>query len=236
MSAVPDVNLAAPTPSSQPESSALPVAAPPQPAWEAVPSDAAGGYVASCRTEIFAPLDLVWRVMAVELAAYPEWCSFIRRIEPVHEGAAAKQPQQQPRALEVGALLKLELAWNKGDKPFDGAERVVRLSPPVPASAPDEARTALFCYDYAGLPSRLGLIRAHRAQQLKQAAEPGTPVQYETFVHFTSLMARFAGVQRVTAGLQRQAAELKQRCEALAAQQEQQQGLAEASNADQPAA
>lgn len=197
--------------------------------WESPPSS--GGYVAeSGCVEINAPLELVWRVLAVDVEQYADWNSFVTKLAPA-------EPEKGGSTLSVGSLLAIKVAWQRGDRPFDGQERVTRVCPPTaePAGsaagssdhassegdAPLAAQSALWAYDYAGLPSKLGLIQSHRVQQLYSGRPLQGPTRYESFIHFRGCFACCAGVQRVTKGFERQAADLKRRCEELAMAEQQ---------------
>jgi hypothetical protein len=78
----------------------------------------------------------------------------------------------------------------------------------------DEAgvRRACLAYVYEGLPSKLGLLKGTRWQQLAQG---DGATRYETVEIFSGPLVRLAGPGRVADGFRRHAEALKARAEAL---------------------
>lgn len=66
-------------------------------------------------------------------------------------------------------------------------------------------------YVYEGLPSKLGLVKGTRWQELTQ--EPGGPTRYHTVEEFSGPLVALAGPGRVEEGFRKHAASLKRRVE-----------------------
>ena len=144
--------------------------------------------------EIEAPLEVVWQVM-LDTEAYGEWNPFVVRAETA-----------QPAA--VGNTIVLHVRWANG-KGTRSPERITTIVPPT--TNEDGTTTALLSYVYAGLPSKLGLVRGTRHQRLTQA--PGGPTTYDTVEEFSGPLVRLAGPGRVADGFRRHAEALKTRAE-----------------------
>ncbi|MFL6062490.1 MAG: SRPBCC domain-containing protein [Marmoricola sp.] len=149
----------------------------------------------SARAEIDAPLDTVWAVM-MDVPAYGEWNPFCYRADcPV-----------PPRP---GDPIKLYVRWANG-RTQTSPERISQVVEPYDDGG---TRRALLAYVYEGLPSRLGLVRGTRLQELSQ--QPGGPCVYETVELFTGPLVALAGPERVRDGFQRHADALRLRAESL---------------------
>jgi hypothetical protein len=145
--------------------------------------------------DIDAPIDLVWHVM-LDVAAYGEWNPFITRAE------CATPPR-------TGDPIRLHVTFGNGTKVVS-PERISTIAPPYV----DEAGVtrATLAYVYEGAPSKLGLLRGTRWQQLAQAKGA---TRYETVEIFSGPLVRLAGPGRVADGFRRHAEALKTRAEAL---------------------
>lgn len=148
--------------------------------------------------DIDAPLDVVWAVMT-DTAGYGEWNPFVERVE------TAQPPQ-------VGNPIILHVMWSNGSR-NRSPERITALDGPTTDPATGTT-SAVMSYVYEGLPSKLGLVRSVRHQQLTQ--RPGGPTTYETVGEFSGPFVRFAGPARVADGFRRHAEGLKARAENLA--------------------
>jgi hypothetical protein len=144
--------------------------------------------------DIDAPIELVWRVM-LDVAAYGEWNPFITR-------ADCPTP---PRA---GDPIRLHVTFVNGTKVVS-PERISTVEPPYVDGGVTRATLA---YVYEGLPSKLGLLRGTRWQQLAQG---DGPTRYETVEIFSGPLVRLAGPGRVADGFRRHAQALKTRAESL---------------------
>lgn len=147
--------------------------------------------------EIDAPLDLVWQVM-LDTEAYGEWNPFVVRVET-------------PQPPAVGNPILLHVRWANG-RGTRSPEVITAIDPPHTDS--DGTTTACLSYVYAGLPSRLGLVRGTRHQRLTQLADG--PTRYDTVEEFSGPLVPLAGPGRVTEGFCRHAEALKRRVESLA--------------------
>jgi hypothetical protein len=143
--------------------------------------------------EIDAPLDVVWQTM-LDTEEYGEWNPFVVRVETA-----------QPPA--VGNPIVLHVRWANG-KSTRSPEVITAVEPPAVGV---DGKTALLSYEYAGLPSKLGLVRGTRHQRLTQA--PGGPTSYDTVEEFSGPLVRLAGPGRVAEGFRRHAEALKRRAE-----------------------
>jgi hypothetical protein len=146
--------------------------------------------------EIDAPLAVIWQVM-LDTEAYGEWNPFVVRAETA-----------QPPA--VGNPIALSVRWTNG-KGTRSPEVITAIEPP--ATAADGTATALLSYVYAGLPSKLGLVRGTRHQRLTQ--RPGQPTTYETWEEFSGPLVALAGPGRVAEGFRRHAVALERRVAAI---------------------
>ena len=147
----------------------------------------------SASIEIDAPIDLVWRIM-LDTASYGEWNPFIERVDI-------------DRAPAAGVPVVLHVRWANG-KTSSSPERITTVQDPANGEGAQNARLT---YEFEGWPHRLGLVHSTRHQTLTQA--PGGPTVYDTVMHLSGPMVRFAGPDRITDGLQRHAAGLKARAE-----------------------
>jgi len=145
---------------------------------------------------IDAPLAVVWQVM-LDTEAYAEWNPFVVRAETA-----------QPPA--VGNPIVLSVRWANG-KGTRSPEVITAIEPPTTAA--DGTTTALLSYVYAGLPSKLGLVRGTRHQKLTQP--PGRPTTYETWEEFSGPLVPLAGPGRVAEGFRRHADALERRVAAI---------------------
>jgi uncharacterized protein YndB with AHSA1/START domain len=150
----------------------------------------------SASVEIDAPLAVVWQAM-LDTEAYDEWNPFVVRAETA-----------QPPA--VGNPIVLHVRWANG-RSTRSPEVITAIEPP--AAGADGTLTALLSYEYAGLPSKLGLVRGTRHQRLTQS--PGGPTSYDTVEEFSGPLARLAGPRRIAEGFRRHAESLRRRAEAL---------------------
>jgi hypothetical protein len=147
---------------------------------------------AEARSEIAAPIDLVWSVM-LDVAKYGEWNPFLVRID-----AAGKT--------RVGTELRLEVKWVRGGG-AKSKERITRLEPP-------SAGRATLEYVFLGPLAATGAVRASRLQTLEQAA--GGPTVYHTYEEFGGWLAFALPLADVQAGFEAHARALKDRAERLA--------------------
>lgn len=144
------------------------------------------------RVEIDADLDTVWAVM-LDVDTYGEWNPFCFKVEC-------------PSPPQPGEEIKLHVRWANGFTQTS-PERISQVVHPY-----DDAgvRKALLGYVYEGLPSKLGLVKGERLQELSQA--PGGPTVYETVELFSGPLVALVAA-RVQEGFQRHAAALKVRAE-----------------------
>lgn len=148
------------------------------------------------RAEIDAPLDHVWAVM-LDTASYGEWNPFCFRAD------CASPPKP-------GDPIMLHVRWANG-RTTKSPERISQVVAPYDDPKTPGTRRALLAYVYEGLPSKLGLVRGTRLQQLSQ--EPGGPCVYDTVEQFSGPLVALAGPGRVAEGFQRHADALKLRAE-----------------------
>ena len=146
--------------------------------------------------DIDAPIDLVWRVM-LDVDSYGEWNPFITR-------ADCPTP---PRA---GDPIRLHVTFGNGTKVVS-PERITTVEAPYVDDA--GATRATLAYVYEGLPSKVGLLKGTRWQQLAQG---DGATRYETVEIFSGPLVRLAGPGRVADGFRRHAQALKTRAESLA--------------------
>jgi len=147
--------------------------------------------------EIDAPLEVVWRVM-LDTEAYGEWNPFVEKAET-------------PQPAAVGNPIVLHVRWANG-RTTRSPEVITSIEPPQTDS--DGTATACLSYEYAGLPSKLCLVRGTRHQRLTQVA--GEPTQYDTVEEFSGPLVKLAGPGRVAEGFRRHAEALRRRAEARA--------------------
>ncbi len=152
----------------------------------------------TAHAEIDAPLEVVWRVM-LDTEAYGEWNPFVVRAETV-----------QPPA--VGNPIVLHVKWANG-KSTRSPEVITGIDEPRTDS--DGTSTACLTYEYAGLPSKLGLVRGTRHQRLTQLK--GGPTLYDTVEEFSGPLVKLAGPGRVAEGFRRHAEALRRRAESRTA-------------------
>lgn len=145
------------------------------------------------RVEIDAPLATVWDVM-MDVDAYGEWNPFCFKAEC-------------PSPPKAGDPITLHVRWANG-RTQTSPERISIVTPPYDDNG---VTKALLAYDYEGLPSKLGLVKGRRLQELSQ--EPGGPCLYETVELFSGPLVPLAGPGRVQEGFQRHADALKVRAE-----------------------
>ena len=144
--------------------------------------------------DIDAPLSQVWRVM-LDVERYGEWNPFIRRVDC-------------PSPPKVGDPIRLHVQFRGGMRVVS-PERISTIEPPY--VDPAGVTRATLAYVYEGLPSRLGLVKGTRWQQL---AQQGGATRYETVEIFSGPLVRYAGPGRVADGFRRHAEALKERAEA----------------------
>jgi len=101
---------------------------------------------------VHAPIDVVWHCL-VDVDRYPIWNPFI---VGVHRNGAST---------DIGTMMRFTLRWPFG---FSGRsiEEVTQINPPNRNI--QDLQTALWQYDYRGLPYRLGLLRVSRIQTVTQ--------------------------------------------------------------------
>jgi hypothetical protein len=145
--------------------------------------------------DIDAPIDVVWQVM-LDVDAYGEWNPFITRADC-------------PSPPRVGDPIRLHVTFGNGSKAVS-PERISAVV--APRADNSGVRRAALAYVYEGLPSRLGLLKGTRWQQLAQGAGA---TRYETVELFSGPLVRLAGPGRVADGFRRHAEALKQRAESL---------------------
>ena len=148
--------------------------------------------------EIDAPLEVVWQVM-LDTAAYGEWNPFVVRAET-------------PQPPAVGNPIVLHVTWANG-KGARSPEVITGIDEPRTDS--DGTSTACLTYEYAGLPSKLGLVRGTRHQRLTQLQDG--PTLYDTVEEFSGPLVKLAGPGRVAEGFRRHAEALKRRAESRTA-------------------
>ena len=146
--------------------------------------------------DIEAPLDTVWQVM-LDTEAYGDWNPFLHRIDT-------------ERPAVVGNPLVLHVRWADG-RTTRSPEVITAIEPP--ATDADGVTTARLSYAYAGLATRIGLIKGTRHQRLTQ--RPGGPTTYDTVEEFSGPAVRLAGPDRVAEGFRTHAEALKRRAESL---------------------
>jgi hypothetical protein len=146
--------------------------------------------------DIDASIELVWRVM-LDVDSYGDWNPFITR-------ADCPTP---PRA---GDPIRLHVTFGNGTKVVS-PERISTVEAPYVDGA-GVARATL-AYVYEGVPSKLGLLKGTRWQQLAQG---DGATRYETVEIFSGPLVRLAGPGRVADGFRRHAQALKTRAESLA--------------------
>ncbi|MEZ0577886.1 SRPBCC domain-containing protein [Nocardioides sp. MH1] len=146
--------------------------------------------------DIEAPLEQVWAVM-LDTEAYGDWNPFVFRAET-------------PQPAAVGNPIVLHVRW-AGGRTTRSPEVITAIDPPTTDA--DGVTTARLSYVYAGLPTRLRLIRGTRHQRLVR--RPGGPTTYDTVEEFSGPAVRLAGPDRVAEGFRRHAEALKRRVEAL---------------------
>ena len=144
--------------------------------------------------EIDAPIEAVWEVM-LDTARYGEWNTFITRLDC-------------PSPPSVGDRIRIHVEFTPGGRTTVSPERITVIEHPAADGATKRARLG---YVYEGLPSRLGLVRGTRWQELTQ--EPGGPTRYDTVEEFRGPLVALAGPARVEAGFRRHAESLKRRAE-----------------------
>jgi hypothetical protein len=147
--------------------------------------------------EIDAPLGTVWQVM-LDTDAYGEWNPFVERAET-------------PQPAAVGNPIVLHVRWANG-KGTRSPEVITGID--APRTDSDGTTTACLTYDYAGLPSKIGLVRGTRHQRLTQLK--GGPTLYDTIEEFSGPLVKLAGPGRVAEGFRRHAEALKRRAESIA--------------------
>jgi hypothetical protein len=145
--------------------------------------------------DIEAPIELVWHVM-LDVASYGEWNPFITRAEC-------------PAPPRVGDPIRLHVTFANGTKVVS-PERISTVEAPY-VDIGDVTRATL-AYVYEGLPSKLGLLKGTRWQQLAQGKGA---TRYETVEIFSGPLVRLAGPGRVADGFRRHAQALKDRAESL---------------------
>jgi len=148
--------------------------------------------------EIDAPLSVVWQVM-LDTEAYAEWNPFVERAET-------------PQPPAVGNPIVLHVRWANGKK-TRSPEVITSIDPPHTDS--DGTTTACLSYVYAGLPSKIGLVRGTRHQRLTQVR--GGPTSYDTIEEFSGPLVPLAGPGRVAEGFRRHAEALRRRAESIVA-------------------
>ncbi len=143
---------------------------------------------------IQAPIDKVWKVMT-EVQNYPEWNSFIKKIE-----SKSMEPVE-------GTLMKFQVELKKGK--ITGSNELVKL-----LSSPKEKNGVLeaeWVYDFTGPLHTIGMVRATRSQKLVQLKDGTT--HYYTCEKFSGWGKVFLPLVNVQAGFITHAADLKKRCE-----------------------
>lgn len=146
--------------------------------------------------DIEAPLESVWAVM-LDTEAYGDWNPFLYAVET-------------PQPATVGNPIVLHVRWVDGKK-TRSPEVITAIEPPTTDA--DGVTTARLSYVYAGIATRLGLIKGTRHQRLTQ--RPGGPTTYDTVEEFSGPAVRLAGPDRVAEGFRRHAEALKQRAETV---------------------
>jgi hypothetical protein len=152
----------------------------------------------SATVSIDASLDLVWQVM-LDTEAYGEWNPFVVRAET-------------PQPAAVGNPIVLHVRWANG-KGTRSPEVITGIDPPRTDS--DGTTTACLTYVYAGMPSKLGLVRGTRHQRLTQLKDG--PTLYDTIEEFSGPLVPLAGPGRVAEGFRRHAEALRRRAESIVA-------------------
>ena len=155
-----------------------------------------GAQTAQAEVLIDAPIARVWDVM-MDLDRYSEWNPFTPRV-------ACERP---PR---VGSSIRLHVRWADG-KSLVSPEKIVRIDPPAP-DVQGRVR-AVYGYNFATLMSRLNLVRSERLQILEALSLART--RYLTTIQLTGVFASRVPLDKIQDGFDRQAAALRQRCEAL---------------------
>lgn len=143
---------------------------------------------------IHAPIAMVWKVMT-DVKNYPEWNSFIKKIE-----SKSEEPVE-------GTLMKFKVELKKGK--ITGSNELVKL-----LSAPKEKNGVLeaeWIYDFTGPLHNIGMVMATRSQKLVQLKNGTT--HYYTCEKFSGWGKVFLPLANVQAGFIKHAADLKEHCE-----------------------
>jgi hypothetical protein len=146
--------------------------------------------------DIDAPLEAVWAIM-LDTERYGDWNPFLYRIET-----------RRPAA--VGDPIVLHVRWANG-RTTRSPEVITAIEPP--ATDADGVTAARLSYVYAGLATKIGLIKGTRHQRLTQ--RPGGPTTYDTVEEFSGPAVRLAGPPRGAEGFRLHAEALKRRAESL---------------------
>jgi hypothetical protein len=162
----------------------------------------AGGYNPEAQISIDAPASVVWQVLQ-DLPHYPDWSTFVTAIDCKNSPA------------QVGDELTLHVALDAGAS--TSTTKVTNTTVTPPTTDANGVTTAFWYFEYSGVLHKLCLLNGLRLQELRQE-QPDGPTIYHTWDHLTGCLGCCSGVTRVTAGFQRQAADLKKRAEALKAQ------------------
>ena len=154
---------------------------------------------------IRSPIDVVWKEMT-DFDSYGKWNSFIIKVEKVKESSTATNT-----CWDVGDLMALTVKWSDG-KQANSVELITILdAPPTRENESTILRTANLTYKFTGWLSFFNLVRAERNQLLRELDKDTT--EYTTQIAFSGLFSGHVPVDSVAEGFQRQAQDLKKRCE-----------------------
>lgn len=152
---------------------------------------------ASAECEINAPIEKVWELM-VGIGNYQLWNPFVVRVE---------SNQSKPA---VGVMMDFTVRFPGDESTTRSKELVTRFSPP---QTKDGVITATWEYDYASLPSKIGMIKATRIQQITQ--KEGEPTRYFSQEKFSGWGVSFVPIDNVQAGFDAQTEALKKAAETV---------------------
>ena len=150
---------------------------------------------ATVECTIDAPIKTVWEVLT-RVDDYSSWNKFV-----VNINSTASTPT-------VGTLMDFEVRFPDNKSSTGSKELVTVFEVPVEK---DGKIVAKWEYDYASIPSKIGMIKATRVQHLSQDA--GQPTRYFSQESFSGWGVRFVPIKKVQAGFDVQAAGLKQAAE-----------------------
>lgn len=136
---------------------------------------------------IHGPIAKVWQTL-VAVDNYPSWNPFIIQVH--RDGPATA----------CGTKLQFRIQWPSGTM-GRSVERVTQVEPPMSDS--QGIQTALWRYDYCGLPKRLGLLRVTRVQTL--IAQGPARTKYTSVLRFEGVAKHWIPHKNIRQGCALQA-------------------------------